>query len=82
MVATEARYLELAGAARELVADGTLRLTSGNVPLESLQVGRPLPSDGSDTLQHEFTCVRCGRQYVLWVDTYHGGGAWEQNTEA
>jgi hypothetical protein len=74
---TVPQYLELAGAARELIADGTLTLVEGNVPLESLQPGRPLPNDGSDSLQHVFACTACGRRYVLWADTYHGGGAWE-----
>jgi hypothetical protein len=74
---TVARYLELAAAARELVDDGVLELVQGNVPLASLQPGQPLPSDGSDSIQHVFACKTCGRRYVLWADTYHGGGAWE-----
>jgi hypothetical protein len=74
---TVGRYLELAEAARELVADGTLTLVEGNVPLESLRKGQPLPGDGSDSLRHLFACTACGRRYVLWADTYHGGGAWE-----
>jgi hypothetical protein len=74
---TVARYLELAEAARELLADGTLTVVEGNVSLESLQPGRPLPSDGSDSIRHLFECTACGRRYALWADTYHGGGAWE-----
>jgi hypothetical protein len=74
---TAARYLELAAAARELVDDGVLELVQGNVPLASLQPEQPLPSDGSDSIQHVFACTVCGRRYVLWADTYHGGGAWE-----
>jgi hypothetical protein len=79
---TPASYLTLAGAARELVADGTLVLVEGSVPLASLQPGQPLPSDGTDSIRHLLACATCGRRYVLWADTYHGGGAWEPNTEA
>jgi hypothetical protein len=77
-----ASHLTLAGAARELVADGTLVLVEGSVPLASLQPGQLLPSDGTDSIRHLLAYARCGRRYVLWADTYHGGGAWEPNTEA
>jgi hypothetical protein len=78
---TPARYQELAGATRELVADGTLVLVEGSVPLESLQPGRPLPTDGTDSIRHLFACAACGRRYVLWADTYHGGGGWEPSRD-
>jgi hypothetical protein len=65
-----ARYLELAGAARELAADRTIVLVEGGVPLESLQPGLPLPRDGTDSIRHLFACAACGRRYVLWADTY------------
>jgi hypothetical protein len=74
---TVARYLELAAAARELVADGVLTLVEGSVPLESLRAGEPPPSDGTDSIQHVFACTACERRFVLWADTYHGGAAWE-----
>jgi hypothetical protein len=72
-----ASYLELAAAARELVATGELTLVEGNLPLASLQAGQPLPSDGSDSIRHVFACAACGRRFVLWADTYHGGAVWE-----
>jgi hypothetical protein len=74
---TPASYLTLAGATRELIAAGTLVLVEGSVPLESLQPGQPLPSDGTDSIRHPAACATCGRRYVLWADTYHGGGTWE-----
>ena len=74
-----ASYLTLAGPARELVADSTLVLVEGSV---SLQPGQALPSDGTDSIRHLFACATCRRRYVLWADTYHGGGAWEPSTEA
>jgi hypothetical protein len=80
-LSTPARYLTLAGATRKLVAAGTLVLVEGSVPLESLQPGQPLPSDGTDSIRHLLACATCGRRYVLWADTYHGG-AWEPSIEA
>jgi hypothetical protein len=74
---TPASHLALAGATRELIAAGTLVLVEGSVPLESLQPGQPLPSDGTDSIRHPVACATCGRRYVLWADTYHGGGGWE-----
>jgi hypothetical protein len=79
---TPASYLTLAGTARELVGDGTLVLVEGSVPLDSLQPGQPLPSDGTDSIRHLLACATCGRRYVLWADTHHGGGAWEPSTQA
>jgi hypothetical protein len=73
---TVARYLGLAVAARELVDAGSLELVEGSVPLDALQPGRPLPSDGSDSIRRLFACTACGRRFILWADTYHGGAAW------
>lgn len=78
---TSASYLTLAGAARELVADGTLVLGRQR-PTGVTAAGTAAPSDGTDSIRHLLACATCGRRYVLWADTYHGGCAWEPSIEA
>lgn len=78
---TPASYLTLAGAARELLLTApscwwkaACRCVAAAGPAAPLRWNRFHPPP--------VACATCGRRYVLWADTYHGGGAWEPSTVA
>jgi hypothetical protein len=71
-IKTPLELYEFVGRIAPLVSRGVLKLAQSNSPLEEIRPGEPLRDHYFNVLQ----CARCGREYQLNVDTYHGRGLW------
>lgn len=68
-------YIELVSQLRQVIAEGTLAIESGDCPLEEIRSGATWPGDA---LEHRFRCTSCGQRFRLTAETYHGsGGRWD-----
>jgi len=54
------------------IAGGILKQTSG-IPPGDICEAKPFPED---IIAQKFSCLLCGQQFGLSVDTYHGLGEW------
>lgn len=65
-------YQEIACQLIEVVEQGTFELIHAGCPLQDLFAS----TWPSDMIRHVFKCARCGREYELSADTYHGNASW------
>ena len=68
--------------ARQNIDAGTLvqinRQDGSHTPIEKLNRDDPIP----DLIEMDFHCTRCGEQFHLLCETYHGaGGRWSYGVE-
>ena len=67
------QYLELVRRLIGLIDEGVIALTASSCTLQAL-FNAEWPSD---TAEHNFECITCGRTFQLFADTYHGHAAWD-----
>ena len=58
---------------RPFVSSGVLKIVQANSPIEEIGQTKPL----KDVYVLAFQCSRCGREFQIIADMYHGRGYWE-----
>jgi hypothetical protein len=58
---------------KSFVNRGVLNIVQSSSPLEEIPRDGPL----QDNYFYAFQCARCGREFQLLVDIYHGRGSWK-----
>jgi hypothetical protein len=67
------QYLEMARRLIGLIDAGAIVLTESSCTLQAL-FNSEWPSD---TAEHNFECIACGRTFQLFADTYNGHAGWD-----
>ena len=69
---TEAELYALVERVRSFVSNGILKVVQASSPIEKIREGFP----SGDTCVLVFQCAKCGREFQLIADMYHGWGRW------
>jgi len=69
-------YLNCLEYIKSLIAGGNFKMIKQTCDLDKMQDENGCWAD--DIITHEIRCKKCGKRYIAFADTHHGGGGFSK----